>query len=187
MKKIILAIIVLCAMSLCLSSCKKEKPTPDPVVVDTYDFDAVIKSDYRMIENLYDDFMFYEANVLFSQGVNTLTSPVIVSMQTIFQVQDTIVFLDHLANNFSGNPEMTKIVDHLLGDMQIFVDDIPVSFAQAWNLLHDSDIPLPTGNTMTFRTPLYPPFDEYPSYIFVTDNGQHIRVYSGDGTVEYYD
>ena len=189
MKKTFFAIFTLFAFLICMTSCKKDKPQPEPTpepTVNSYDFDAVIKSDYRMIENLYDDFMFYEAHALFSKNVNTLTSPEIISMRTIFQVEDTVLLLDHLENDFSGTPEMTKIIDHMIGDIQIFVDQIPVSFAQAWDYLRTSDIPMPTGNTMTLRTPLSPPFDEYPSYIFPTTNGQYIRVYSGDGTVEYF-
>jgi hypothetical protein len=189
MKKTVFAIFTLFAFSICMTSCKKDKPQPEPTpepTVNSYDFDAVIKSDYRMIENLYDDFMFYEAHALFSKNVNTLTSPEIISMRTIFQVEDTVLLLDHLENDFSETPEMTKIIDHMIGDIQIFVDQIPVSFAQAWDYLRTSDIPMPTGNTMTLRTPLSPPFDEYPSYIFPTTNGQYIRVYSGDGTVEFF-
>lgn len=177
-------LLAFCAL-LATVSCKKDNLTIDKTKY--YDFDKVIVSDYELIGSMYQDFMFYEANALFSDSVSNLTKPEIVSMQTIFQVQDTVVLLDHNKGEIGNKPQITKITDHMIGDMQIFIDDIPVSFAKAWELLLKSDIPTPTGNTMTFRDPLSPPFDDYPSYIFTTDGGQHIRVYSGDGRVEYFE
>ena len=71
-------------MLLLAVSCKKENDG----LFDSkfYDFDKVIVSDCQMIEKMYGDYIFYEANALFSKKINRLTNPEISSMQTIFQV-----------------------------------------------------------------------------------------------------
>ncbi len=180
-------------LSILFVACEKDdpqpapRPNPEPAVVDSYDFDAVIADDYHRIESSYDDFMFFESHALFADSINTLTRPIIISMNTIFQVADTVITIEHLENQFDAEPVVTKVTTGVIGDIIIDINNIPISFAQAWELLRQSEIGMPTGKVMTFRNPLTPPFDDYPSYIFATDNGQHIRVYSGDGTVEYYD
>lgn len=177
-------LIALCSFLLVAVSCKKDKVT----VPSSYDFDEVIASDYQMMKNTYgNNCMFFEANALLDNSVSTIDNPVVVSLRTIFQVQDTVVTVDHPIGGVGGRPQVTKVKDVMLGDVQIFIDDIPISFSKAWELLMKSDLPMPTGNTMTFRNPLSPPFDEYPSYIFATDGGRYIRVYSGDGRVEYFE
>lgn len=183
MKNTIKTAFMLLAIIAISTSCKKETIT----LANTYDFDKVIASDCQMIEKMYGDYIFYEANALFEKSISALDNPAIVSMRTIFQIQDTVVVLDHLVGEVGNNPQITKSTTGMIGDIQIFIDQIPISFAEAWVLLLNSSLPTPTGNTMTFRNPLSPPFDEYPSYIFPTDGGQHIRVYSGDGKVEYFD
>lgn len=194
MKKRITLQIAFCAFLLVFVSCDKkkteneQKPQPTPTVVDSYDFDKVIVADCQKIKDMYgDDYMFFEAKVLFADSVHKLTKPTIISMETVFQVEDTVVLIDHNANEFEAEPEITAFIDHVIGDMVIDINDIPVSFSQAWVLLHESELPLPTGMTMTMRTALAPPFDEYPSYIFSTSDGKYIRVYSGDGRVEEFE
>ena len=115
-------------LSILFVACEKDdpqpapRPNPEPAVVDSYDFNAVIAADYHRIESSYDDFMFFESHALFADSINTLTRPIIISMNTIFQVADTVITIEHLENQFDAEPVVTKVTTGVIGDISSWID-----------------------------------------------------------------
>lgn len=159
MKKIfILGLMAFVAMlGVSCNSCHRTDPTPEP---KGYNYDEIVKADYDYIASQFQDFKFYEADVVFDTAV-AVPDAYIIAIQTVFQVNDTCIRIRH-------NDDFTT--DTLI-DNDYWLECMPMNAYNAVDFDSCMTIIEPyrgklNNCRMTFRRVLAPPFPENGQYIF---------------------
>lgn len=176
MKKITSLFCIL-MMAFCLffsscNSCSKDVPAVG------YDFDKVVQSDYDYIASQYEDFKFYEVDVLYKDILSNEGTPEIVSIKTVFQVGDTCVQFMHN----DGKDDTTYVQGYWLECMDMNAYNA-VNYDSCMRIVEPYRSELET-RALTFRRVLAPPFPENGQYIFGTGI---LVVDSKDGHIERWD
>ena len=150
------------------SSCNRD----DKTVSNGYDFDSVTIADFNRMSEMYGDsikFYFYYAQGNLSETVDTMDENVsVVYMETLFQVNDTVVRFIHPEGAYD-NPDsviIEKTNGYWCECMPIYLNTIKVNFTSILDTLRQMEIIKPSSEIVVLRRPLYPPFDEYPYYMF---------------------
>ena len=137
------------------NSCHRDNPEPKG-----YNYDEIVKGDYDYIASQFQDFKFYEADVVFDTAV-AIPDAYIVAIQTVFQVNDTCIRIRH-------NDDFTT---DTLFDNDYWLECMPMNAYNAVNFDSCMTIIEPyrgklNNCRMTFRRVLAPPFPENGQYIF---------------------
>ena len=150
-------------MTICIlfASCDRcSKPTQD--IFTGYNYDKVVQSDYDYISSQYDDFHFYEVDVLYKDILSSDCIPEIISIKTVFQCNDTCIMFIHS----SGQDDTTYTQGWYLECMDMTAYNA-VNYDSCMRIIEPFRSELNT-RALTFRRILAPPFPKNGQYIFGT-------------------
>lgn len=159
MKKV-LSLIAVATVAVVMAACHRSKPV-EPTIVG-YDYYDEVCGDYGYMLAQYDDFDFYEADVLYNIPFNEKGAHYITSIITVFQVGDTCIRFVHKEGAYGQAPDT-------LVDAGYWVDCMPCSPCvdvtpdEAVDIAIEEELPT---RVMVFRRILAPPFPECGQYIF---------------------
>lgn len=161
-----------CMMFSACTGCSNTNPEP----ATGYNYDEIVTADYDYIASQYNDFKFYEVDVLFKEILsNDSVAPEIESIQTVFQCGDTCVRILHS----HGENDTIREAGFWLECMEMSAYNA-VNFDSCMSIVEPYRSELKT-RALTFRRVLAPPFPENGQYIFGTGI---LVVDSKDGHVE---
>ncbi len=138
-------------------SCNRESQP----VFSGYNYDEVVCADYDFVASQYDDFKFYEVDVIFDTTLNIEGNRYIYGIATVFQAKDTCVIIEHENGN---EPVVTKVNDFWAGCSEMDVNP-PVTFDSCMLIIDTLRSNLNT-RYMTYRRILAKPFPKNGQYIF---------------------
>lgn len=171
MKKIISAICMLMlAVMLTFStvSCSSFSNNRDAAPTDTvelfYDYNQTLIEDFDWVASQYEAFRFLEADAVFDTIVSETEHPNVVSITTIFQVEDTCITIEHPEDMRDSLPIITKINDIWMECMAINART-PVTLDSVLKIADPYKEMLNT-RMLTLRRLVGPPFPEHAEYIF---------------------
>lgn len=172
--------IMLIALCMMFSSCGwfNHDNNDTPVETIGYNYEEVVRADYDYIASQYDDFHFYEVDVLYKDVLSAENDPEIESIKTVFQCSDTCIMILHS----HGENDTIYVNDWYLECMDMTAYNA-VTYDSCMNIIKPYRPHLNT-KALTFRRVLAPPFPEHGQYIFGTGI---LVVDSNDGHVEHWD
>lgn len=142
------------------TSCKREKQNNETMV------EKSIKTDYAYMETTYEDFVWYEAQVVLDNFIDEDNEASVNSVANVFQYLDTagqphVVIFTHS----SDGCDTSYHDDFWLEDCVIEPSDIKITFNEAYDWLMKANYKKPHSNKCALRKSVGP-YDSNPQYMF---------------------
>lgn len=141
------------------NSCKREKQTNETMVEKT------IKTDYAYMTATYEDFVWYEAQIVTDEWLDESNTVTVASVTNVFQYiedgQPHVLMLNH----HDGKCDTSLYNDIWIEDCAMEPKDVTVTFNDAYESMMKSNYVKPHSKNCTLRKELGL-YDCNPQYIF---------------------
>lgn len=141
------------------NSCKREKQTNETMVEKT------IKTDYDYMFATYEDFVWYESQIVTDEWFDESNTVTVASVTNVFQYieggQPHVVMFKH----YDGKCDTTITEDFWIEDCAVKPLDITVTFNDAYKSMMKSNYPKPHSQKCAIRKSVGP-YDSNVQYTF---------------------
>lgn len=155
---LMMAAVLLLGATSC-NSCKREKQTNETVVEKT------IKTDYDYMSATYEDFVWYEAQIVTNEWFDESNTVTVVSVNNVFQYiengQPHVLMLNH----HDGKCDTSLYDDIWLEDCRIKPSEVKITYNEAHRRLMESNYPKPHSQNCVIRKSVGP-YDSNVQYMF---------------------